>query len=87
MSGEQQRSLTEWLIGRPRAWVVWAYAAIALIWAVLAFTEPSGFHTFVAITWTLLAAAQAAGYLVARRRASEPTSPAAQDPSRDSATH
>ncbi|MGW8431285.1 hypothetical protein ACWGJ9_09175 [Curtobacterium citreum] len=81
MSGEQQprqRSLTERLLGRPRVWVVWAYAALALVWVVLAFTEPSGFHTFLAIAWTLLAAAQTAGYLIARR--SRRTEAAAEEP-------
>jgi len=53
-----RRSLLERLVGRPLPWLVWAWVVLAAIWIVLAFAEPSGLHTFLAIAWTVLAAVQ-----------------------------
>lgn len=53
-----RRSLLERLVGRPLPWLVWAWVVLAAIWIFLAFAEPSGLHTFLAIAWAVLAAVQ-----------------------------
>jgi Na+/melibiose symporter-like transporter len=62
-----RRSLLERLAGRPLPWLIWAWVVLAVIWIVLAFAEPSGLHTFLAIAWTVLAAVQL-GMAYYRRR-------------------
>jgi hypothetical protein len=85
MFDTKQRTLLEWFVGKPLPWIAWAWSALALVWIVLAFTDPSGLHTFMAIAWSILAAVQIANVLYARRRRARDAF--AQDPSRDSATH
>jgi hypothetical protein len=68
MTTMEQRSLVEKIFGRPRAWVVWAWTALAVVWIVLALVDPSGFHTFMAIAWSVLAAVQLGASFSARRR-------------------
>jgi len=67
MTATKQRSLLERLLGKPLPWLAWAWAALALVWIVRAVVDPSGFHTFMAVTWSLLAAAQLASVAHARR--------------------
>ena len=64
----KQRSLLERLVGRPLPWLVWAWAVLAVIWIVLAIAEPSGSHTFMACTWTILAAVQLGSAYYARHQ-------------------
>lgn len=67
MAEMKHRSLLERLIGKPLPWIAWAWAALAAIWITLAIVEPSGFHTFMAIAWSVLAAIQlGAAYYVRR---------------------
>lgn len=97
MSGERQRgqrSLLERMVGRPMPWLAWAWVVIAALWVIIAFTDPSGFHTIIAVVWVLLAGAQIAAWLYSRKktRAAAAAAVAAQaeadqDLSRDSATH
>jgi glucose-6-phosphate-specific signal transduction histidine kinase len=68
MTTMEQRSLVEKIFGRPRTWAVWAWAALAVVWIVLALVDPSGFHTVMAIAWSVLAAVQLAATFVARRQ-------------------
>lgn len=68
MTGSDRRSLLERLVGRPLPWLVWAWAVLAVIWIVIDFVEPSAFHTFMAIAWTVLAAAQLGTAYYARRQ-------------------
>lgn len=58
MTETNRRSLLERIIGMPLPWLVWAWVVLAGIWIVLAVSEPSGLHTFMAIAWTILAAVQ-----------------------------
>jgi hypothetical protein len=64
----QQRSLLERLVGKPRPWVVWAYAGLAVIWDLLAIVDPSTLHTFMAIVWTILAGLQIGSAYYVRRQ-------------------
>ncbi|WIE80928.1 hypothetical protein [Curtobacterium sp. MCSS17_016] len=84
MTETKQRSALERLVGRPLPWLAWAWGALALVWIISAVADPSGFHTFMAIAWGILAALQIAGVVYTKRKA---RAAAAQDPSRDSATH
>lgn len=68
MTQTTRRSLLERLIGRPLPWVVWAWAALAAIWIILDMVEPSGFRTFMAIAWSVLAAIQLGAAYYARRQ-------------------
>jgi hypothetical protein len=58
MTETTRRSLLERLVGRPLPWLVWTWVALAGVWIVLAFVDPSALHTALAIAWTLLAAVQ-----------------------------
>ncbi|WP_148071094.1 hypothetical protein [Curtobacterium sp. PhB115] len=64
----KQRSILERLVGKPLPWLGWAWVVLAAIWLVLAFVDPSGFHTTMAITWTILAAVQLGSVHLARRQ-------------------
>lgn len=68
MTEMKRRSLLERFIGKPLPWVVWTWAALAAVWIVLAIVDPSGFRTFMAITWSILAAVQLGGAYYARRQ-------------------
>ncbi|WP_267423616.1 MULTISPECIES: hypothetical protein [unclassified Curtobacterium] len=68
MAETTERSVLERMIGRPLPWLAWAWAALAVVWIVLAVVEPSGFHTFMAIAWTVLAAVQLGSVAFARRQ-------------------
>lgn len=68
MTETKQRTLLERLIGKPLPWLAWAWVVLALIWLVLAIVEPSGFHTFMAIVWIILAALQLWSVSFARRQ-------------------
>ncbi|PYY39057.1 hypothetical protein [Curtobacterium sp. MCPF17_046] len=68
MTETKQRSLLERLVGRPLPWLVWMFAVLAGVWIVLAIAEPSGQHTFMAVTWTILAAVQIGSAYYARRQ-------------------
>lgn len=68
MAETKQRSLLERIVGRPLPWIVWAWAVLAAIWIVVAVVEPSGFHTFMAIAWSILAIVQLGGAYAVRRR-------------------
>ncbi|PYY61396.1 hypothetical protein DEJ17_04575 [Curtobacterium sp. MCSS17_011] len=63
-----RRTALERLIGKPRPWVVWAWAALATVWIIFAIIDPSGFHTFMAISWSVLAAIQLGAAYYARRQ-------------------
>ncbi|WP_144763936.1 hypothetical protein [Curtobacterium sp. 9128] len=67
MGEMQQRSLLERLVGRPLPWVAWAWLVLAVVWVVFAIVEPSGFHTTMAISWTVLAAVQFCALWFGRR--------------------
>jgi membrane protein implicated in regulation of membrane protease activity len=64
----KQRSVLERLIGKSLPWVAWAWGTLALVWIILAIIGPSGFHTFMAIAWTILAALQVGSAFSARRQ-------------------
>lgn len=64
----KQRSLLERLVGKPLPWLAWAWVVLAAVWIILAFIDPSGFHTFMAIAWTILAAVQLISVQLARRQ-------------------
>jgi hypothetical protein len=68
MTETKQRSLLERLIGKPSPWLAWAWAALAVLWIVIAVVDLSGFHTFMAIAWTVLAAVQLGSVYYARRQ-------------------
>lgn len=68
MAEMKHRSLLERLIGKPLPWLVWVWVALAAVWITLAIVEPSGFHTFMAITWSVLAAIQLGSTYYARRQ-------------------
>lgn len=68
MTATTQRSVLERLFGKPNRWLAWTWAALAVIWIVLAVVDPSGFHTFMAITWSVLAAIQLIATYAARRQ-------------------
>jgi len=61
------------------------WAVIAIIWNLLAFVDPSSFHTTMAVVWSILAAVQIGSIAYTRRRAQ--AAAAGQEASRDSATH
>ena len=50
MAESKQRSLLERLIGKPLPWLAWTWVALAAVWITLAIVDPSGLHTFMAIT-------------------------------------
>lgn len=79
MTQTQRRSLLERLIGRPLPWLVWVWAAIALVWLVLAVVEPSRFHTQMAVIWIILAAVQIGSVLFARAHSRERARGAGRD--------
>jgi hypothetical protein len=67
MTEKKRRSLLERLVGTPLPWVTWAWATLAAVWIILAIVEPSGFRTFMAVTWSILAAIQLGAAYSARR--------------------
>lgn len=68
MTAMKLRSPLERLIGKPLPWIVWSWAALATIWIILAIFDPSGFHTCMAIAWSVLAAIQLSAAFYARRQ-------------------
>jgi hypothetical protein len=68
MTEMTRRSLLERLVGKPLPWVVWAWAVLAAFWIIVDIVEPSGFRTFMAIAWSILAAIQLVGTYSARRQ-------------------
>ncbi|WIE80556.1 hypothetical protein [Curtobacterium sp. MCSS17_016] len=68
MTDRERRSVAEVLLGKPRAWVVWGWLALAIAWIIIAVVEPSGFRTFMAIAWSVLAVFQIVAFYLARRR-------------------
>lgn len=68
MTEMQRRSVLERIIGRPLPWLAWVWAALAGIWIILAIVDPSRFHTFMAITWSILATVQLGASYYARRK-------------------
>ncbi|MBE7195773.1 MAG: hypothetical protein INR66_25255 [Gordonia polyisoprenivorans] len=68
MTEMRPRSFLDRLVGRPRPWVVWAWVALAVAWIASAVFDPSGFHTFMAIAWSVLAAIQLGAAYYARRQ-------------------
>ncbi|WP_412168292.1 hypothetical protein ACLUS2_003105 [Curtobacterium flaccumfaciens pv. flaccumfaciens] len=79
MTETKQRTLLERMIGKPLPWLAWAWAVLALIWLVLAIVDPSGFHTFMAIVWIILAALQVTSVSFARRQERNRARNAAED--------
>ena len=79
MTEMQRRSVLERLVGNPARWIVWAWAGLAVIWIILAISDPSGFHTFMAITWSILAIVQIVATSFARRQERRRSRPAASD--------
>ncbi|MEV7931330.1 hypothetical protein [Curtobacterium sp. NPDC089185] len=69
MIATKQRSLLERLVGKRLPWLEWVWAAPAVVWIVVAVAEPSGFHTVMAVVWSLLAVAQIGASVRAGRRA------------------
>jgi len=59
-------------LGKPRAWVVWVWLALAIAWIIIAVVEPSGFRMFMAIAWSVLAVLQIVAFHLARRRRRPP---------------
>lgn len=72
MTDKERRTVAEVLLGKPRAWVVWGWSALAIAWIVIALVEPSGFRAFMAIAWSVLAVLQLVAFSVARRRRALP---------------
>jgi len=68
VTDRERRSVAEVLLGKPRAWVVWVWLALAIAWIIIAVVEPSGFRTFMAIAWSVLAVLQIVAFRLARRR-------------------
>ncbi|OII13933.1 hypothetical protein [Curtobacterium sp. MCBA15_008] len=68
MTEMKRRSVLERLVGKPLPWIAWTWAALAVIWIILAIVDPSGFHTFMAITWSILAALQLSANHYARKQ-------------------
>jgi hypothetical protein len=68
MNEMKRRSVLERIGGKPLPWLAWAWAALAVIWIVLAIVDPSRFHTFMAITWSILAINQLGASYYARRK-------------------
>lgn len=68
MTDMERRSVVEVLLGKPRAWVVWIWSALAIAWISIAVVEPSGFRTFMAIAWSVLAVLQVVAFYLALRR-------------------
>lgn len=68
MTEMKRRSVLERIVGKPLPWLAWAWAALAVIWIVLAIVDPSRFRTFMAITWSVLAIVQLGASLYARRK-------------------
>jgi len=58
----------ERLVGKPLPWVVWAWVALAAIWIILDIVDSSGFRTFMAVAWSVLAATQLGAAYYARRQ-------------------
>lgn len=50
----------------PLPWLAWTWAALAVVWIIRAIGDPSGFHAFMAITWSILAVIQLGGTFSAR---------------------
>lgn len=69
MTETKQRSLLERFVGKPLPWLAWVWAALAVVWIFTAVVDPSGFHTFMAVVWSLLAVAQVAAAIHAGRQA------------------
>jgi len=83
MTETKRRSVLERIVGRPLPWLAWAWAALAVIWIVLAIVDPSRFHTVMAITWSILAIVQLGASYYARRKEQRQ----APTPEADTATH
>lgn len=77
---KQRRSLLERAFGRTMPWLSWVWVALAVVWIVFAFVKPSGFHTFMAIAWSVITVVRFLGDHATRRQERAREQDAASEP-------